>query len=99
MMFENAEIVRRLWRGESVEFANPHGKMVPTATLPRPVQAELPVWITTAGNVETFRAAGAAGVNVLTHLLGQTLEELAVKVKAYREAAARGRPRSGCRAP
>jgi natural product biosynthesis luciferase-like monooxygenase protein len=87
-MFENADIVCRLWRGESVDFVNPHGKMVPTSTLPRPVQAELPVWITTAGNVETFRAAGAAGVNVLTHLLGQNLQELAEKVKAYRQARA-----------
>ena len=87
-MFENAEIVRKLWRGESVEFENPHGKMVPTATLPRPVQAELPVWITTAGNADTFRSAGAAGLNVLTHLLGQNLQELAEKVKVYRRARA-----------
>lgn len=87
-MFENAEIVRRLWRGESVEFKNPHGQMVSTATLPRPVQEELPVWITTAGNADTFRSAGAAGVNVLTHLLGQNLQELAEKVKVYRKARA-----------
>ena len=44
-MFENAEIVKKLWRGEAVDFCNPHGTMVPTATLPRPVQAELPTWI------------------------------------------------------
>ncbi|MEM9176891.1 MAG: MupA/Atu3671 family FMN-dependent luciferase-like monooxygenase, partial [Myxococcota bacterium] len=87
-MFENAEVVRKLWRGESVEFENPMGQRVPTATLPRPVQPELPTWITTAGNVDTFKAAGAAGVNVLTHLLGQSLDELAVKVRAYRQAAA-----------
>jgi natural product biosynthesis luciferase-like monooxygenase protein len=85
-MFENAQIVKRLWRGEAVDFVNPHGKLVPTTTLPRPVQAELPSWMTTAGNPDTFRAAGALGFNVLTHLLGQTLEELAEKVKAYREA-------------
>ena len=87
-MFEGAEIVKRLWRGDAVEFENPHGTMVPTATLPRPVQEELPTWITTAGNVETFRAAGAAGVNVLTHLLGQSLAELEEKIVAYRQAAA-----------
>ncbi len=85
-MFENATIVQRLWRGESVEFENPNGDRVPTATLPRPVQSDLPAWITTAGNVETFREAGARGFNVLSHLLGQTLEELAEKVKVYRRA-------------
>ena len=87
-MFENAEIVRKLWRGESVELENPMGQSIPTSTLPRPVQEELPTWITTAGNVETFKAAGAAGMNVLTHLLGQSLEELAGKVRAYRQARA-----------
>ena len=87
-MFENAEIVRRLWRGEAVDFVNPHGDQVATKTLPRPVQSELPTWITTAGNPETFAQAGAAGVNVLTHLLGQSLDELAEKVKVYRKAAA-----------
>ena len=87
-MFEGTDIVQRLWRGEAVDFENPHGDMVPISTLPRPVQSELPVWITTAGNVETFRAAGAAGMHVLTHLLGQSLEETAVKVKAYRQARA-----------
>jgi hypothetical protein len=39
-----------------------------------------------AGNPDTFRAAGALGFNVLTHLLGQTLEELADKLQVYREA-------------
>jgi len=87
-MFEGARAVQRLWRGEAVPFLNPKGDMVPTATLPRPVQPELPSWMTTAGNVETFRAAGAGGFNVLTHLLGQTLEELAEKVKVYRQARA-----------
>jgi len=87
-MFEGARAVQRLWRGEAVEFRNPKGDLVPTATLPRPVQPELPSWMTTAGNVETFRAAGAGGFNVLTHLLGQTLEELAEKVAVYRQARA-----------
>ena len=41
-------------------------------TLPRPVQAELPVWLTSAGTPATFERAGTLGVNVLTHLLGQS---------------------------
>ncbi|MGB5810016.1 MAG: MupA/Atu3671 family FMN-dependent luciferase-like monooxygenase, partial [Polyangiales bacterium] len=85
-MFENIDVVRRLWRGEAVEFENPKGDMVPTATLPRPVQGELPVWVTTAGNVETYRMAGRAGANVLTHLLGQSVDQVAEKVQAYRDA-------------
>ena len=67
-MFRGIEIVRRLWRGETVRFPGPDGKEVEVRTLPRPVQAELPVWVTAAGNPETFRMAGAGGFHVLTHL-------------------------------
>ena len=44
------------------------------------------MWITTAGNPETFRMAGEAGAYVLTHLLGQSVAELGEKLEAYREA-------------
>ena len=85
-MLSDIEIVRRLWRGERVPFPGPLGEPVPTATLPRPVQPSLPVWITAAGNPDTFRAAGEAGASVLTHLLGQTLGELGEKIGVYRQA-------------
>jgi len=85
-MFEGIDIVQALWRGESVPFKNPMGQEVPTATLPRPVQKDLPSWYTTAGNVESFKAAGTAGFNIFTHLLGQDLDELAAKIKVYRKA-------------
>ncbi|GAB5405600.1 MAG: hypothetical protein Aurels2KO_38310 [Aureliella sp.] len=88
IMLEQIETVRKLWRGESVEFANPKGEMVPTSTLPRPVQKELPIWLTTAGNPESYRQAGLLGTNVLTHLLGQTVEEVAEKIAIYRKARA-----------
>ncbi len=86
IMLEQIDIVKKLWRGESVAFENPMGNMVDITTLPRPVQKELPVWLTTAGNPESYRQAGAKGVNVLTHLLGQSVEEVAEKIRIYREA-------------
>jgi len=85
-MFESIDIVRRLWRGESVAFKNPMGQDVERTTLPRPVQAELPFWVTTAGNPETYRQAGELGANLLTHLLGQSLAEVGEKIAIYREA-------------
>jgi natural product biosynthesis luciferase-like monooxygenase protein len=86
VMLRNIEIVRKLWRGESVAFDGPLGKPVELRTLPRPVQKELPYWVTSAGNPQTFIDAGRLGANVLTHLLGQTVEELAEKIAAYRKA-------------
>jgi len=87
-MYDGIETVRRLWRGEAVEFPGPSGELVPTRTLPRPVQPELPVWVTAAGSPETYRRAGEIGANVLTHLLGQSLEELADRIEIYRKARA-----------
>lgn len=80
------DTLRRLWRGEPHRTKNPQGEDVEVRTLPRPVQRELPLWITVAGNPETFRMAGRLGANVLTHLLGQTLDGLAEKIEAYRDA-------------
>jgi natural product biosynthesis luciferase-like monooxygenase protein len=84
-MFRDVEVVRKLWRGEKVAFPAADGKTVDITTLPRPVQPELPVWITTAGNPDTFRTAARHGANILTHLLGQSIDELAGKVSAYRD--------------
>ncbi len=88
VMVEQIDIVRRLWRGDAVDFENPMGQMVPIRSLPRPVQKELPIWVTTAGNPETYKVAGRTGANVLTHLLGQDVDEVAGKIKLYREARA-----------
>ena len=85
-MFRDIETIHRLWRGETVDFPGHDGKPVPVHTLPRPVQPELPTWITIAGNPETFQMAGAGGYHILTHLLGQSVEELAGKIAAYRQA-------------
>ncbi|NNL66919.1 MAG: LLM class flavin-dependent oxidoreductase, partial [Myxococcales bacterium] len=85
-LYDQIETVRSLWRGEAVPFAGPDGKPVETRTLPRPIQPELPIWVTSAGSPETFASAGRIGANVLTHLLGQTVEEVAERIAAYRAA-------------
>jgi natural product biosynthesis luciferase-like monooxygenase protein/amino acid adenylation domain-containing protein/non-ribosomal peptide synthase protein (TIGR01720 family)/FkbM family methyltransferase len=84
-MIEGIDTVRRLWRGEVVRARGGTGQEIEVRTLPRPVQAELPVWITAAGNIETFRLAGELGCGVLTHLLGQDLDDLGEKIAAYRQ--------------
>jgi len=85
-MIANIDVVRRLWRGEKVAFPGPLGKPVEVQTLPRPIQKELPIWVTAAGNPETFQQAGEMGCHLLTHLLGQKIEDVAAKLKLYREA-------------
>jgi natural product biosynthesis luciferase-like monooxygenase protein len=85
-MIANIDVVRRLWRGEKVAFPGPLGKPVDVQTLPRPIQKELPIWVTAAGNPETFQQAGEMGCHLLTHLLGQKIEDVAAKLKLYRQA-------------
>lgn len=83
---ENIRKIKQLWEGGEVNMEN--GKGVPTSCkiFPQPVQPELPVWITAAGNIETFKYAGSIGANLLTHLLTQNSEELKDKISVYREA-------------
>ena len=42
---EGLEIVRRLWREESVDFAGEHYRLSGASISPKPVQANLPMWI------------------------------------------------------
>ncbi len=86
IMLRDAETIRRLWRGESVTMKGGVGQDVEVKVLPRPVQQEIPMWMTAAGNPETFRLAGEQGFSILTHLLGQTVEEVAEKIRIYRQA-------------
>ena len=88
VMAETVETVRRLWRGERVEFRDGAGEPQPVRIFPAPVQRELPVWITSSGSPETFRAAGRLGAGLLTHLLGQAPDALASNIAAYRQALA-----------
>jgi natural product biosynthesis luciferase-like monooxygenase protein len=80
--------VRRLWRGESVSLPNGKGEPTELRIFPPPVQPDLPTWITCSGGIERFEQAGALGVNVLTALLFQDVDELHTKLAAYRKARA-----------
>ena len=84
-LLDQIDELQRMWRGEAVTYDGPKGP-VDVLPLPRPVQADLPIWYTTAGNVESFELAGRQGFHLLTHLLGQSVEELAEKVQSYRRA-------------
>ena len=85
-MFDAIRDLRKLWKGEAVGFPRADGTLHEVVTQPRPVSTDLPVWVTTAGNPETWREAGANGANVLTHLLGQSVQEVGDKIALYHAA-------------
>ena len=83
---DTIEAVRRLWRGEEVELTDGTGTPARVRIYPVPVQADLPIWLTSTGNLATFQQAGELGVGVLTHLIWQDLDDLAKKISIYRQA-------------
>ncbi|MGZ9809034.1 MupA/Atu3671 family FMN-dependent luciferase-like monooxygenase [Pseudoroseicyclus sp. H15] len=85
-MMETIGQLRRLWAGEAVAFPRADGALHEVVTQPRPVSKELPLWVTTAGNPDTWREAGRMGAHVLTHLLGQSIAEVKDKIVLYHDA-------------
>ncbi|MET3493964.1 MupA/Atu3671 family FMN-dependent luciferase-like monooxygenase [Variovorax boronicumulans] len=75
--------LRALWRGEAVPFHDPDGRYF-EARIPLPPQAAIPLSMTVSNRPEQFEAAAEQGVDVLTHLLEQDIEQLARNVERYR---------------
>jgi len=85
-MFTAMDQLRRLWRGETVDFPTANGGSFGVVTQPRPVSKEVPVWVTVAGNPATWAEAGRHGANVLTHLLGQSIADVRQRITEYHAA-------------
>lgn len=83
--FRDIESIRKLWSGEKVAFVDKEGREAAVKLFPDPVQQTLPIWITSAGNPETWRMAGKLGAHVLTGLMEQTIPELGSKIALYHE--------------
>lgn len=83
---DSVQTLRKLWGGEKVSFVNGKGTNSDIQIHPKPIRAELPLWVTAAANPETFRYAGSIGANVLTHFLGQSAAELKDKIAIYHQA-------------
>lgn len=84
-MYEQLDELRRIWREHRVQRETPAG-LRQLEIFPKPVQRELPVWITTSGSPDTWRAAGTRGTNVLTHMIMQDADTLRARIASYREA-------------
>ena len=58
ILFDQLGELRKLWRGETVKRRNGQNKEVEIKIFPRPVQKELPVWITSGGELRYIRGLG-----------------------------------------
>lgn len=86
VMREKITELKSLWNGEPVVRKNGNDDDFTIKIRPEPKQKELPIWVTAAGNPKTFQYAGEVGANILTHILGQSLEQLEDNIKIYQKA-------------
>ncbi|MGD1905433.1 MAG: LLM class flavin-dependent oxidoreductase [Leptolyngbyaceae cyanobacterium] len=87
VMWRDIEVVKKLWRGEAVEFKNGKNESIPTHTFPNPIQKELSIWLTSMSE-NSFVEAGRRGANILTSPLQQSVDEIFRKVSLYRQSLA-----------
>ncbi|ODN72181.1 LLM class flavin-dependent oxidoreductase [Methylobrevis pamukkalensis] len=88
LMWRSYDQLVKLLAGEAVSFEDAEGNVVAARTLPRPLQPQIPFWVA-CQSTESFVEAGRRGINVLTSLLGETLDEVTPKIRAYRASLAR----------
>jgi natural product biosynthesis luciferase-like monooxygenase protein len=82
---EAIPLVQKLWRGEAVTFPGPERKPISITVHPRPLQAELKVWLLITQNDEGFLHAGRQGYNIFTMLYGNNLDAMRKKIALYRQ--------------
>ncbi|MFJ5528961.1 MupA/Atu3671 family FMN-dependent luciferase-like monooxygenase [Streptomyces sp. NPDC093261] len=87
-MLKDVTDIREAWRTGRWSGPTPLGTEASLPLYPRPVQDELPVWITASRSEGTFVQAGRLGCNILTHLENQDVASLGDKVALYRAARA-----------
>ncbi|GAA1616881.1 LLM class flavin-dependent oxidoreductase [Kribbella sancticallisti] len=85
-MRRDIDTVKALWSGQPVTRRNGSGQEIEVRTLPCPVQAELPIWLTAQSDA-TFDSAARSGLPVLTNLNFNSPDTLARRCAAYRQAA------------
>jgi natural product biosynthesis luciferase-like monooxygenase protein len=78
--------LRRLWAGASAQRRSGNGETIEVTPHPAPSHPDLKVWIASTGSVETFAWAGRSGFNVLTMVLGGSMNDVADRLRIYRDA-------------
>ncbi|WP_419724006.1 MupA/Atu3671 family FMN-dependent luciferase-like monooxygenase [Streptomyces pratensis] len=84
--FAHLDEIRRLWRGGAVRRRTGDGGEAEIRVRPRPVQEEPPFFLATSGQRASYEDAARRGLGVVTHLMSQSVDELAAGIAHYRRA-------------
>jgi amino acid adenylation domain-containing protein/natural product biosynthesis luciferase-like monooxygenase protein len=85
LMYEWAEEVRECWREGVVPRLAEDGTPETVPLVPRPIQAEAPMFSAVAGCPEAYEQAAERGFDVVTTLLTQSVGRLAENIARYRK--------------
>jgi natural product biosynthesis luciferase-like monooxygenase protein len=85
VMYSQIEELKTLWRGERIQRKNGLDQLTDVEIFPKPITSKLNIYITSGGNPDTFVSAGKIGANILTHLLGQEIEDLEKNINLYKK--------------
>ncbi|MEU4745207.1 MupA/Atu3671 family FMN-dependent luciferase-like monooxygenase [Actinosynnema sp. NPDC023658] len=85
ILAEGVATLRTLWAGETIRRTNGSGQEIDVAAFPLPTRP-IPLWLTVTSRPDTWQLAGRLGMNVLTALLEQTVDEVAERIALYRQA-------------
>jgi natural product biosynthesis luciferase-like monooxygenase protein/amino acid adenylation domain-containing protein len=84
LMYEQLATVRALWSGAAVRTVSGSGEAVEVRSHPRPIQAQPPMYAAVVSDPESYRLAAEHDLGIVTHLMAQTVEELAENIAGYR---------------
>ncbi|MEQ4304662.1 amino acid adenylation domain-containing protein [Plantactinospora sp. B6F1] len=98
LMYEHLRTVRTLWSGGAVSAHSGSGERIDLRIFPRPLQEMPPFFVAVVSNPDSYRAAAAADLGVVTNLMVQSIEQLADNIALYRRTRAEhGLPPEGGR--
>lgn len=84
ILFEMIPQIQNLWSGKNLDTKDIFNNQISIKLYPEPVQKNLPIWIAISGNPDTWITAGKLGVNVLTGLSTQSIDELKNRISLYK---------------
>ena len=82
-MLEYMEQIQLLWRGDTIKRKNGIGQEVEVRIFPRPLQQQLPLWLSSHADA-TFILAARLGINILMTHWDKNLQDIARQIQLYR---------------
>ena len=84
-LFKQITNIRALWQGESTTRINGVGNSVELKIFPKPIQGQLPIWISVLEDDAVYKRAGEVGANLLIYHFGCELNSLKDKIDLYKD--------------